>query len=110
MVANLPSMLDWCDLFEQAAAQQGWCITEVAPRNSPCALEINHVEDAVLLSTSLGTSVPQLKNDREAVQAFQAAWLAQQPHAVLAYQIIRSNSPSEFDHWHMQEWCVPTLI
>lgn len=103
-------MLDWTEQFERAAAQQGWCISEVGSRNSPCALELNHVEDAAAVSQQLGLTVPQLDNDAQAVTAFHAAWQAGQPHAVLAYQIVQHNSVSEFDHWHMQEWSQLTTL
>lgn len=101
-----PSIADWKPEHMLAAAQQGWCISEV--RNDDHApWEIQRWDDAGSASEDLGVEVPQLFSDDHAVEVLRAAYDRGEPHAVLAVGILRECSPQEFSYWRMGEWSGP---
>ena len=98
------NMDDWSMSHATAAAAQGWCMSEVGLPTTAHYVEIQRIDDADITSTSWGIQIPQLEDDAQAVQALQAAWQRAEPHAELAYQILKMHSPSEFEFWHMANW------
>lgn len=97
-------MDDWLLHHVQAAAAQGWCLSEVGISSSPHCVEIQRIDDAELSGHVLHVQVPQLQSDDDAVQALKAAWLRGEDHAGLAYQLLKTHSPSEFEFWQMMTW------
>lgn len=86
-----------------AAGRQGWCIAGV--RNDDHApWEIQRLDSAEEVSKDWGIEVPQLASDDHAVQVLKESYARGEPHAVLAYQLLRDNSPQEFAHWRMEAW------
>ena len=77
---------------------------ETDSSNDHAPLEIQRLDDAESFSKELGVFVPQLNGDGDAVVRFREAFRNDEPHAVLAYQLLRENSPKEFDHWRMKDW------
>ena len=98
------TMNDWQPGHVRLAAEQGWCLSEVAVEGSAHYLEIQRLDDAETVSKHWGVQVPQLDGDEAAVAALKQACMRGEPHAVLAYQIVKHNSPSEFYFWQMQNW------
>lgn len=98
------NMDDWLMQHANAAAAQGWCLSEVALSTTPHCVEIQRIDDAASTGVNWGMEIPQLVDDDQAVQNMHDAWLRGEPHAELAYQILRSCSPSEFQFWGMQTW------
>jgi hypothetical protein len=103
MKQNL-DMDDWCMQHANSAAQEGWCLSEVGLSTTPHSVEIQRIDDADTTSVNWGIQIPQLVDDDQAVQVLHAAWQQGEPHAELAYQILRSCSPSEFQFWGMNAW------
>lgn len=97
------SMECWTREHTLAAARQGWCISEVRS-DDHAPWEIQRLDDAESASEDYGVQVPQLASDDEAVQVLRGAWRRGEPHAVLAYQLLRENSPQEFTYWRMEDW------
>jgi hypothetical protein len=97
-------MDDWHTPHANAAAAQGWCLSEVGLKNTAHCVEIQRIDDAKTTSMSWGMQIPQLDSDDHAVNVMHEAWLRGEPHAVLAYQILKMCSPSEFDFWRMNSW------
>jgi hypothetical protein len=96
---------DWCVQHANAAATQGWCLSEVDANNTTHSMEIQRIDDAETTGVHWGIQIPQLDDDDQAVQAMQAAWKRGEPHAELAYEILKKFSPSEFEFWGMIDWC-----
>ena len=88
----------------QAAAAQGWCLSEVAPMNTPHQIEIQFIQDAPEVGNMWDVQVPQLQDDAQAVHMMHEAWLSRELHAQVAYEILKHESPSEFAFWRMHEW------
>ena len=99
------NMDDWHNSHVLLAAAQGWCISEVGIEGSAHYLEIQRLDDALAVGLDWGVTIPQLDGDEAAVSALRAAWRRGEDHALLAYQIIKQNSPSEYHYWEMQHWC-----
>ena len=97
------SMESWRREHTLAAARQGWCISQCMS-NQHAPWEVQRLDDAESASEDYGVQVPQLASDDEAVQVLREAWQRGEPHAVLAYQLLRENSPQEFAYWRMEEW------
>ena len=72
--------------------------------NTPHQIEIQFIQDAPEVGIMWDVQVPQLEDDGQAVQALHAAWTLGEPHAHVAYDILKHESPSEFEFWNMQEW------
>ena len=98
------NMDDWHTQHVNAAAQEGWCLSEVALSTTPHCVEIQRIDDAEITGVNWGMPIPQLTDDEQAVHVMQAAWKRGEPHAELAYQILKSCSPSEFEFWGMSAW------
>lgn len=97
-------MDDWQMAHANAAAAQGWCLSEVGIKRTPHYVEIQRIDDADTTSVHWGMPIPQLESDQHAVQVMHDAWLRGEEHALLAYQILKRDSPSEFHFWHMHTW------
>lgn len=97
------SMERWTREHTLAAARQGWCISEVRSADH-APWEIQRLDDAHSASEDYGVTVPQLVSDDEAVQVLRAAYGRGEPHAVLAYELLRENSLQEFAYWRMENW------
>lgn len=97
------TMESWRREHTLVAASQGWCISEVRS-DDHAPWEIQRLDDAESASEDYGVQVPQLASDDEAVQVLREAWQRGEPHAVLAYQLLRENSPQEFAYWQMEAW------
>jgi hypothetical protein len=67
-------------------------------------LEVQHIQDAQSVSADWGVPVRQLDHDLAAVEIMRASWQAGEEHAMLAYQLLKLHSPSEFDYWRMHTW------
>lgn len=98
------SIEDWHRHHMLAAGAQGWCLSEVGLANTPNYLELQRFDDAESVGQDWGISIPQLDGDDQAAKAFEAAWRRGEDHALLAYQILKFNSPSEFEYWGMDNW------
>ena len=98
------TMASWTREHALAAARQGWCIAEVSGLNTRAPLEVQKLDDAAAASEELGVSVPQLCSDDEAVGILRQGMRNQEPHALLAYQLLRQHSPQEFAFWKMPGW------
>ena len=98
------NMDDWSMQHANAAAQQGWCLSEVSVMTTPHCVEIQRIDDAETTSVNWNITIPQLVDDDQAVHVMHAAWQRGELHAELAYQILKSCSPSEFHFWGMQNW------
>jgi hypothetical protein len=98
------NMLDWHMCHVQAAAAQGWCLSEVAPMHTPHQIEIQFIQDAPEVGIMWDVQVPQLEDDSQAVQALQDAWMLGELHAQVAFDILKHESPSEFAFWSMHTW------
>lgn len=97
-------MADWEMIHANAAAQEGWCLSEVDLDTTPHCVEIQRIDDAEMTSVNWGMPIPQLEDDDQAVQAMHAAWKRGESHAELAYEILKSCSPHEFEFWGMNAW------
>jgi len=97
------SMEQWTREHNLAAVRQGWCLSEVLCGDH-APWEIQRLDDAHSASGDYGVPVPQLDGDDDAVAAMRAAYERGEPHAVLAYQLIRDHSQQEFQHWKMGDW------
>lgn len=97
-------MDDWLMQHANAAAAQGWCLSEVGLKRTPHYVEIQRIDDAETTSMNWGIQIPQLEDDAQAVNIMQAAWQRGEHHAVLAYDILKNESPSEFEFWGMVNW------
>jgi hypothetical protein len=98
------TMERWTREHTLAAVRQGWCISEVLCGDNHAPWEVQRLDDAESASEDYGVKVPQLASDDEAVQVLREAWQRGEPHAVLAYQLLRENSPQEFAYWRMEVW------
>ena len=98
---------DWQRSHMRAAAAQGWLLSETGIKGSAHSLEVQRIDDAYSFSQDLQVHVPQLDNDQQAVARLKQAWLMAEDHAMLAYQILKYNSPSEFEYWEMNHWHRP---
>ncbi len=97
------TMDEWTRDHTLAAGRQGWCISRV-DHEGHAPWEIQRLDDAELVSEDWGIPIPQLDDDYDAAMAMRAAFDRGEPHAVLAYQLIKEFSPMEFTHWDMESW------
>ena len=91
-------------IYRAAAAREGWCITEVGMKDTPSYLVIRNVDVANEPSLLLIQDAAMLAGDEEAVESFRRSWEEGRDHALLAYNLIRFNSPAEFHFWSMAGW------
>lgn len=96
-------MQGWTKEHTLAAARQGWCLSEVRC-NGHAPWELQRWDDAESVSRDYGIPVPQLDGDENAVRVLKAAWDRNEPHAVLAHELLRVESPEEFELWGMEFW------
>lgn len=83
-------MDDWTPWHQRAAVAEGWRLREVDQALPSSAIEIQ----------SASCTDP----DEGAVDTFRRSWITSQDHAVLAFQILRYQSPAEFQLWGLNEW------
>ncbi len=95
---------DWLPHHQALAAEEGWCIGETGIKNTPNHLEIQRIDDVEQVSMVMGVNAIGLPGDDQAVEALRQSWLLKNDHALLAYRIIRYNSPAEFCFWGMSSW------
>lgn len=98
------TMESWTKEHNLAAVRQGWCISEVLCGDDHAPWEIQRLDDAHSATADYGVPVPQLDDDDAAVAAMRLAYERNEPHAVLAYQLIHDHSRQEFDLWDMGSW------
>ena len=90
---------DWSTWHALAAAVQGWRLSETG-FNHHSTIEVRCLEPGEPYA-ELGI---ELDGDERAVDALRDAFSNGQDHAMLAYNLIKSHSPSEFHHWDMASW------
>ena len=103
-MAQSLDMDDWHPHHIHAAGAQGWCLSEVGVPKTGHYLEVQHIQDAAQVSEEWGVPVRQLEHDLAAVEIMRTAWCSGEEHAILAYQLLKLHSPSEFDYWNMTSW------
>lgn len=89
---------DWRSWYALKAAMQGWMLYETG-FSFHSALEVRCLDRESW--TELGMQLP---SDDKAVDAFREAFINGHDHAVLAYNIIKQHSPSEYHYWKMADW------
>ena len=93
---------DWQIVHRNAAACQGWCISEVD--DAIDQWQVQRLDDADITGNAWGVDIPRLESDADAAAAMKAAFLRGEDHAILAWKIIRNVCHQEFTHWDMQSW------
>lgn len=95
-------MDDWKLDHQLAAAVEGWCIVEVGLKETPSYLVVRNVDDETFPDQVLNFA--RLDSDEDAVESLRHSWINGTDHAVLAYSLLKLNSPAEFYFWRMLEW------
>jgi len=99
---------DWISIYRNAAARQGWCISETD--DTVDQLQIQRLTDAGNTGAAWNVEIPQLESDDDAVLAMKAAFFRSEDHAILAWNIIRNTCHQEFSHWDMQSCATPPTM
>lgn len=97
-------MEDWTEQHQVSAAREGWCIVEVGLKDTPSYLVVRNVEDSDDSAALIGKGASVLSSDEEAVESFRQSWVSGRDHAILAYNLLKFGSPSEFYFWRMASW------
>jgi hypothetical protein len=93
----------WTKEHARAAAQQGWCISEVRC-DGHAPWEVQYIQDPDDVGADMGIKVPYLNGDEEAVARLRQAFDAGEAHARLAVELLKEHSQQEFNHWGMYAW------
>lgn len=99
---------DWNDHNRRAAARQGWQLLETEFHSSTvviCGIDDESDPD-VRTEFNSGSST----NDEQAMLAMKESFLRNEDHAILAYNIIKNQSATEFFHWAMESWKVQKSV
>jgi hypothetical protein len=67
-------------------------------------LEIHHIENQSNGIPTEGNNGPLHYHDEDAVRSFRRAFNMGEDHALLAFRLIKTHSPKEYEHWRMMEW------
>lgn len=86
------SIDDWTPYHQNIASKQGWKLVDTDSYGSRVEVHCTNV-------------VPTLDlNDYTAVANLKEAYLNNEDHAILAFNILKYHSVVEFQHWAMDSW------
>lgn len=80
---------DWSLMHSSTATEQGWTLVPLS-YYGPYTVEISPANGSIDLPS--------------AVDAMRQAYQRRETHAVAAYRLIKTTSPSEYGLWRMWEW------
>lgn len=102
MNAKYLDMEDWTPRYQRLAAAQGWQLTENGQLGNG-SIEIRCLETPIDL-VRLADRSQHIQTDDDAVSSMKTAFLNNEDHAIIAWTIIKYNSPLEFSMWAMNSW------
>lgn len=102
MNAKYLDLDDWNQRHQRLAATQGWQLIDNGQMGNN-AVEIRCLDQQIDL-IRLADRSDQIRSDEDAVAMMKAAYLRGEDHAILAYNILKYQSPVEFAMWGMGSW------
>lgn len=99
----------WLPYHAVKAARQGWCLVDTDQRGSS-PIELQKIDDVAGKSIEYNVQVVSLVGDDDAVDACRLAYENGEDHAILAYRILKRESPGEFEYWGMSSWQTSKVI